>query len=451
MTVKSLAPSQEVISNSPPRFPKGFIWGTATSSFQIEGAAHEDGRSPSIWDTFCATEGKILDRTNGDIACDHYHLWEQDLDLIKSLGVQAYRFSIAWPRVIPTGKGAVNSKGLDFYERIVDGLIARGLEPHVTLYHWDLPQCLQDIGGWENRDVAYYFADYAAVVADRLGSRVKSYATFNEPWCVSILSNELGHHAPGKFDRKAALQVAHHLHLAHGLAMSRLRGMNLTSDLGIVLNLTPAYAASDSEADQHEATMNDGRTNRWFLDPILRGEYPQDVWEAYEEEGVLPTVLPGDLAVASQPIDFMGINYYTRSFVSVDDKKLPEGTEFTDMGWEVFPQGLSDLLIRLNNEYKLPDIYITENGAAYPDQMAEDGHVHDTGRINYLNSHFKAAHASIEAGVPLKGYFVWSLMDNFEWAFGYSKRFGVVYVDYETQKRTLKDSALWYRDFLKEQ
>ncbi|GEM50068.1 GH1 family beta-glucosidase [Deinococcus cellulosilyticus] len=450
MTVKSAEPIQKISAEGMPQFPKGFVWGTATSSFQIEGAAFEDGRSPSIWDTFCATDGKIIDGTNGDVACDHYHLWEQDLDLIKSLGVQAYRFSIAWPRIIPTGKGEVNQKGLDFYERIVDGLIERGIEPHVTLYHWDLPQCLQDIGGWENRDVAYYFADYCAVVADRLGSRVKSYATFNEPWCVSILSNELGHHAPGKFDRKAALAVAHHLHLAHGLALQRLRAMNLTSQLGIVLNLTPAYPATESEADKAEAWLADGKGNRWFLDPILKGSYPQDVWDHYSED-VRPTVLPGDLELASQPIDFMGINYYTRSFVSTEDKKLPENTEYTDMGWEVYPSGLSDLLIRLNGDYNLPDLYITENGAAYPDVVAEDGHVHDEGRVNYLREHFKAAHQTIEAGVPLKGYFVWSLMDNFEWAFGYSKRFGVVYVDYESQKRILKDSALWYQDFLKQQ
>ncbi|GGJ39827.1 GH1 family beta-glucosidase [Deinococcus roseus] len=450
MTVKSADPIQKVSALGMPQFPTGFVWGTATSSFQIEGATFEGGRSPSIWDTFCATEGKIIDQTNGEVACDHYHLWEQDLDLIKSLGVQAYRFSIAWPRVIPSGKGEINQEGLDFYERIVDGLIERGIEPHVTLYHWDLPQCLQDIGGWENRDVAYYFADYAAVVADRLGSRVKSYATFNEPWCVSILSNELGHHAPGKFDRKAALAVAHHLHLAHGLALQRLRTMNLTSQLGIVLNLTPAYAASETEADKAEAWLADGKGNRWFLDPILKGSYPQDVWDHYSED-VRPTVLPGDLALSSQPIDFMGINYYTRAFVSTADQQLPADTKYTDMGWEEYPSGLSDLLIRLHKDYNLPDIYITENGAAYPDKVADDGQVHDTDRINYLSEHFKAAHKTIEAGVPLKGYFVWSLMDNFEWAFGYSKRFGVVYVDYETQQRILKDSALWYQDFLKQQ
>ncbi|SMB84760.1 GH1 family beta-glucosidase [Deinococcus hopiensis] len=429
-------------------FPSNFLWGTATASFQIEGAAHEDGRLPSIWDTFCAEPGRISDGSNGDVACDHYHRWEQDLDLIQSLGLSAYRFSIAWPRIIPTGTGAINEAGLDFYDRLVDGLIARGIQPHVTLYHWDLPQTLQDRGGWENRDTAYAFADYAAVVAARLGDRVKSYATFNEPWCVSILSNEIGHHAPGKQDRKAALAVAHHLHLAHGLALSRLRALNLTSQLGIVLNLTPAYPATDNEADRTAATLADGKGNRWFLDPILKGQYPHDIWEHYGAE-VLPNVLPGDLELASQPIDFLGVNYYSRAFVSAGGKTLPEGTEYTDMGWEVYPEGLRDLLVRLHRDYQLPDLYITENGAAYPDVVSEDGQVHDGERTQYLQRHFQSALDAVQAGVPLKGYFVWSLLDNFEWAFGYSKRFGIVHVDYATQKRTVKDSALWLRDFLR--
>jgi len=426
-------------------FPDSFLFGVATSSYQIEGAAQEDGRGPSIWDTFCAEPGRILDGTNGDVACDHYHLWPRDLDLIKSLGAGAYRFSIAWPRIQPTGKGAVNAAGLDFYERLVDGMLERGLQPYATLYHWDLPQALQDEGGWVSRDVAYRFADYARIVAGRLGDRVASYATLNEPWCSSLLSYQIGEHAPGLRDRKKALAAAHHLMLGHGEAIRAMRGLVREADLGIVLNLQPAYPASEQPEDVAAARFADGFFNRWFLDPVLRGEYPADMWEAYGED--VPDVQEGDLARIAEAIDFMGVNYYTRSVNSASGNVRPPESSYTHMGWEVYPQGLTDLLVRLKADYPALPLYITENGAAYPDQLSGD-RVHDTDRVNYFQGHLGAVANAVRQGVPVQGYFAWSLMDNFEWAHGYDKRFGLVYVDYATQKRTLKDSALWYQSLL---
>ena len=423
-------------------FPRGFQFGVATSSYQIEGATREGGRGDSIWDTFCREPGRISDGSSGDVACDHYHRWPQDLDLIGSLGVDAYRFSVAWPRIQPIGSGAINAAGLDFYERLVDGMLARGLKPYATLYHWDLPQKLQDLGGWDNRDTAHRFAEYARVVAERLGHRVGSYATLNEPWCSSILSYQIGEHAPGLRDRRAALSAAHHLLLGHGLAMNAMREVVPQSELGIVLNLNPTYPASASAADRAAARQEDGRFNRWFLEPLLCGEYPADIWENYGAD--VPRVQAGDLETIRQPLDFMGVNYYSRSFVSADHSQKPAGASYTEMGWEVYPQGLTDLLVRLNTDYSMPPVFITENGAAYPDAPSGES-VHDPARVNYFASHLEAVRQATEQGVDVRGYFAWSLLDNFEWAHGYSKRFGLVYVDYGDQQRTLKDSARWYQ------
>ncbi len=427
-------------------FPEHFVFGVATSAYQIEGAVHADGRGPSIWDTFCQEPGRIQDGSGGDVACDHYHLWQGDLDLIRELGVSAYRFSVAWPRVQPDGRGAVNAAGLDFYERLVDGLLARGVEPYLTLYHWDLPQPLQDAGGWVNRETAHRFAEYAGVVARRLGDRVKSYATLNEPWCSSILSYQIGEHAPGLRDRKLALAAAHHLLLGHGEAVKALRGA-VNAEVGIVLNLTPAYPATDDPGDLAAARHFDGTFNRWFLGPVLRGEYPADVWEAYGED--VPGVQDGDLACIQQPLDFLGVNYYSRAFVSADGRK-PPGASYTDMGWEVYPSGLTDLLLRLENDYAPPPMLVTENGAAYPDRLDGD-FVHDAERVAYLESHLSAVRDAIKSGARVNGYFAWSLMDNFEWAFGYTKRFGLFYVDYADQRRVWKDSARWYQNLLSRQ
>ncbi|EYB68124.1 Beta-glucosidase [Deinococcus phoenicis] len=428
-------------------FPANFTFGVATSSYQIEGAAFEDGRGPSIWDTFCREPGRIRDGSRGDVACDHYHRWEADLDLIASLGVDAYRFSVAWPRVQPSGSGPVNAAGLDFYERLTDGLLARGVAPHVTLYHWDLPQPLQDAGGWTNRETAHRFAEYGAAVAGRLGSRVKSYATLNEPWCSSVLSYEIGEHAPGLQDRRLALAAAHGLLLGHGLALPEVRRLAPASQAGIVLNLGPQMPASDQPGDRAAARLADGRLNRWFLDPLLCGAYPQDVWDACGAD--VPEVREGDLALIAAPLDFLGVNYYSRGVLGAAGGSVPAGASVTDMGWEIYPQGLTDLLTRLKADYPtLPPVVITENGAAFADQL-QGGQVHDPARVQYLQTHLEALRQALAAGVDVRGYFAWSLMDNFEWAYGYEKRFGLVYVDYPTQTRILKDSAHWYRQFLR--
>lgn len=439
------------------RFPEGFLWGVATASYQIEGSWDKDGKGVSIWDIFSHTQGKIIDGSTGDVACDHYRRWREDIALMKELNVKAYRFSIAWTRIIPQGAGPVNPKGLDFYDRLVDGLLDAGIKPFVTLYHWDLPQALQDIGGWANRDVAYYFADYAAVVAHRLGDRVKHWMTHNEPWVVSWVGYGWGHHAPGIKNPKVALQVAHHLLLSHGLAVEVLRDLgDGETQVGIVLNLSRVHPATESDEDKAAAHRNDGFLNRWFLDPIFTGSYPSDMWEWFGQ--LVPEVKPGDMAIISRKIDFLGVNYYTRSVVKHDPEggllQLSnvriEGSEYTEMGWEVYPDGLYELLTRLHRDYKVPAIYITENGAAFKDEVTGDGKVHDERRLNYLREHFLRAHRAIQDGVPLKGYFVWSFIDNFEWAYGYTKRFGVVYVDYATQKRIVKDSGWWYKKVITE-
>lgn len=431
-------------------YPPGFVWGVATSSFQIEGAANEDGKGPSIWDRFCRQPGAIADASNGDVACDHYHRWQEDLDLIASLGVNAYRFSMSWPRVQPTGAGAWNDKGLDFYERIVDGLIERGVAPCLTLNHWDLPAALQDAGGWAARDTVHRFVDYALGVHRRLGDRVRVLTTHNEPWVIATLGHDLGVFAPGIKDRSVSMQVAHHLLLSHGLAVRALRAEGCGADLGIVLNLAPVYPVTDSEADRAQARLEDGKLARWYLDPLFGRGYPADVLAHLG--GDAPQMHEGDLEAIAAPMDFLGLNYYSRQMAQAHgafDVKT-SGLPLTDMGWEVYPSGLTDLLIRLTRDYPVPPLYVKENGAAFRDEMV-DGKVHDQDRVAYLAAHIAAVGDAIAAGVPMAGYMVWSLLDNFEWASGYAKRFGIVHVDYETLRRTPKDSAIWYRDFLRRQ
>jgi beta-glucosidase len=433
------------------RFPQGFLWGAATSAYQIEGAWDEDEKGESIWDRFVRIPGRIEWGENGDVACDHYHRYREDVALMKSLGLKAYRFSISWPRIFPKGKGPLNAKGLDFYDRLVDELLAAGISPFATLYHWDLPQALQDEGGWALRDTAYRFADYAAAVAKRLGDRVTSWITHNEPWVAAWVGYGWGRHAPGLANPQVAIQVAHHLLLSHGLAGEVLRDwVGQSAKIGIALNLSPIYPASDSPEDQEAAHQADGFLNRWFLDPLFCGSYPADM---LEHSGPLaPRVEPGDMAMIGRRLDFLGVNYYTRQVVrhaplnpplDMDYVQVPDA-ERTELGWEVFPQGLYDLLVRLCRDYKIPAIIVTENGAAFPDEISSDGKVHDPKRIAYLREHLRQCHRAVEAGVALRGYFVWSLLDNFEWTHGYTKRFGLVYVDFATQRRIPKASAHWY-------
>jgi beta-glucosidase len=430
------------------RFPADFIWGVATSSFQIEGAAREDGKGESIWDRFCQAPDAILDASNGDVACDHYHRLDSDLDLIASLGVTAYRFSVSWPRVQPKGAGTWNAKGLDFYERLVDGLARRGIQAHLTLNHWDLPQALQDRGGWTERDTMSRFVDYALAMNRRLGDRVAAITTHNEPWVIAVLGHEQGNFAPGLKSRKTALQVAHHLLVSHGMAVQALRADGCRSQLGIVLNLSPMVPATDSPQDHAAALKADAAGRRWYTDPLFLGAYPQEVMAELGADA--PVIHPGDMAHIAAPIDYLGVNYYTRQVISAGEPfdNKTSGLPLTEMGWEVYARGLTDLLLLLHKDYQLPDVLITENGGAFRDPLV-DGRVQDADRVDYLRTHIAAVADARDQGVPMRGYMVWSLMDNFEWSSGYTKRFGIVHVDYATQTRTLKDSALWYRDFLR--
>ncbi|HSD39726.1 MAG TPA: GH1 family beta-glucosidase [Rhodocyclaceae bacterium] len=429
---------------SPSSFPKNFTWGVATSAYQIEGAAREDGRGPSIWDTFSHTPGKVRNGDTGDVACDHYHRWREDVDLIAGLGVNAYRFSIAWPRVQPAGSGAWNEKGLDFYDRLVDRLLELGIAPHVTLYHWDLPQALQDKGGWASRDTCSRFAEYAVFMSNRLKDRVASIATHNEPWCTAIKGNLMGEFAPGIRDEATALQVAHHLLLSHGMAVHAMRAEGIRAPLGIVLNQSPAHPATQSPSDVAAASRAYNDYVRWYADPIFLGRYPEDTNFKY-----LPVIHENDFRYISEPLDFLGINYYTRLWVSSARPPVPPpGPQgFSDMAWETYPEGLTELLVGLQRDYTLPPIFITENGMACADQLRGDK-VADPDRIAYLNGHLDAVARARAAGVDVRGYFYWSLFDNYEWEWGYDKRFGLVHVDYATQARTLKDSAIWYRDYI---
>jgi len=443
-------PSVEALSS----LPADFVWGAATSSYQIEGAHDVDGRSPSIWDTFCKVPGAIDGGDTGDVACDHYHRWREDLDLVQQLGLDAYRFSVAWPRIIPDGTGAVNQKGLDFYERLVDTLLEQGVTPYVTLYHWDLPQVLQDKGGWPNRDTAHAFAEYASVVVSALGDRVTNWVTLNEPLCSAWLGHLEGSMAPGVKDIRAAVHASFHLHLAHGLGVKAIRAAAaLKPSVGIVNNLSPAYPASDRPEDVAAAVRADGHTNRWWLDPIFGRGYPQDMIEVY---GVEPPVRGDDLQTIAPRLDCVGVNYYFRELVTDNPGgtgsrtkavRVPGALE-TAMGWEVCPQGLEDILVRVADDYGPQCIFVTENGSAWTDVVEPDGSINDAQRAEYLETHLQACAGAIRRGAPVAGYFAWSLLDNFEWAYGYDKRFGIVHVDYETQQRTIKASGYRYSELI---
>lgn len=434
---------------APGMFAPDFTWGAATSAAQIEGAATLDGRGASIWDRFCAEPGRIIDGSNTDVACDHVHRYRDDVALMRWLGLKAYRFSFAWPRVQPLGQGAWNEAGFDFYDRLIDELLAAGIQPHATLYHWDLPAALQDdFLGWQSRRIVPLFADYAAEVARRFGDRLATIATLNEPWCVATLGHETAQFAPGITSRKAAMQVSHHLLLAHGQAIDAMRA-ECKAPLGIVLNHTPSFPARPTEADRLAARMDDGLNVRWYMDPLFMGSYPADVLAHLGADA--PQIAPGDLAQIARRIDFLGINFYTRSLISTQHPAppAPGAQGFTDMGWEVVPEVLTQHLARLAREYAPPPIYITENGMANADVL-EDGGVADGPRIDYLRTHLLAVARAIELGADVRGYFYWSLLDNFEWNSGYAKRFGLIHVDYATQKRTPKDSAHWYREFIRQ-
>ncbi len=443
------------MSDHATNFPRDFVWGAATASYQIEGAANEDGRGESVWDRFCATPGKVRNGDNGAVACDFYHRYRDDIALMRELGIDAFRFSIAWPRILPNGRGAVNTKGLDFYDRLVDELLGNGLDPYVTLFHWDTPQVLEDQGGWPSRDIVGAFEEYVEAVAERLGDRVNHWITHNEPWVVAWIGYGWGHHAPGRTSDADALATAHHLLLSHGRAVEILRRFSPNSEVGITLNLDNPYAASNDSEDIAATRWVDGLHNRWFLDPIFRGEYPADMLEAWQ--ALMPAIEDGDLKTISAPIDFLGVNNYTSPLVGADENGgrsrilVRSDVDRTDMGWDVVPDGLHDLLVRLHNDYEPRAIYVTENGAAYADVRGHDGTVPDPERETYLSEYVEAAGRAIAKGVPLRGYFAWSLLDNFEWAWGYWKRFGLIYVDYATLERVPKGSFYWYRDFIEAQ
>jgi beta-glucosidase len=456
-------------------FPSEFLWGSATASYQIEGAVHEDGRGPSIWDTFSHTPGKTDQGDTGDIACDHYHRMPEDVALMADLGLRAYRFSIAWPRIVPTGSGQVNQAGLDFYARLVDELLTRGIAPVATLYHWDLPQPLEDEGGWTNRATAERFAEYATVVGEALGDRLHTITTLNEPWCSAYLGYAAGVHAPGHTSNAESLAAVHHLNLAHGLGVQALRSVVPdTTELSVTLNLQNVRGATDDDADA--VRHADGVANRVFLDPMLRGSYPSDVLDDLKHITDWSFIRDGDPAIINQPIDVLGINYYFPALVTAatpalldqiasagdphatDGPALTPGTDlvvampqagpYTAMGWRIEPGSFTELLERVHRNYPDVPLVITENGAAFEDVVAADGTVHDDQRIAYLDGHLGAVADAIDAGVDVRGYFLWSLMDNFEWAYGYSKRFGIVRVDYPTGERIVKDSARWYSEVI---
>jgi beta-glucosidase len=435
-------------------FPADFAWGAATAAFQIEGATTVDGRGESIWDRFARTPGKVWNGDTGDPACDHYNRWAEDLDLIASLGLRAYRFSISWPRVQPSGRGPANARGLDFYRRLVEGLQARGIAPLVTLYHWDLPQALEDEGGWASRDTAERFAEYAELVFDALGDVVEDWTTHNEPWVTSFLGYALGTKAPGATDWRRALRASHHALLSHGSVVQAFRETGRRGRIGITLDLTVARPASETAADREAAARLDGHHNRWFLDPLFRGAYPADMLELYERRcGDLDAIQAGDLETIAQPLDYLGVNFYRPNVARAADDgsvlglaEVPQDADTTAMGWPVVPEALTELLVRVRDDYGDVPLLITENGAAFEDALDGGDVVEDPRRVAYIESHLAAVESALEAGVDVRGYYVWSLLDNFEWEHGYSQRFGIVYVDFPTQRRIPKRSALWYRD-----
>lgn len=433
-------------------FPNEFIWGAATSAYQVEGAVTEDGRGPSVWDEF----KRVHAHESGAVAVDEYHRWPDDIRLMQSLGLKAYRFSIAWPRVQPQGSGAVNAAGLDYYERLVDGLLAAGIRPLPTLYHWDLPAPLERAGGWPKRETAQRFVDYAQIVAKRLGDRVGDWTTLNEPWVHAMVGHLYGEHAPGRRNLIAALAALHHLLLAHGLAVPAIRAAaGRPIRVGIALNLTPLYPAHPGGRDESSARFSDNFLNRLSLDPVLKGRYPPDFTGSWIFRWLTRGLIQnGDLKTIAAPLDFLGVNYYFRTVMRYmpvirSVPVFPKTSEYTEM-WEIYPEGLYDLLTRLKRDYAPPPIIITENGAAFPDTLEADGQVHDPRRIDYVRDHLLALRRAITEGVEVEGYCVWSLLDNFEWAQGYSKRFGLVYVDFKTQARIPKDSAQWYAQVIKQ-
>ncbi|MFB7108452.1 GH1 family beta-glucosidase [Streptomyces sp. NPDC056291] len=434
--------------------PHDFRWGAATSAYQIEGAVAEDGRSPSIWDTFSHTPGKIDNDDHGDTACDHYHRWREDVALMSRLGLNAYRLSIAWPRVMPDGDGLVNPKGLDFYDELIDGLLAAGITPSVTLYHWDLPQALQDRGGWPDRETAEHFATYASIVAERLGDRVSHWTTLNEPSCSAWIGHLEGKMAPGLTDLTAAVRASYHLLLGHGLAAQAIRAATSGAEVGIVNNLSTVFPASDSPEDEAAARRHDGHVNRWWLDPVHGRGFPADMREVY---GVDLPERPGDLDIIAAPLDWLGLNYYFPATVADDPAgPVPHARSVrrpdvprSGMDWEIDASGIETLLLRLTHEYGARRLYVTENGSAFPDTVGPDGTVDDPERQDYLVGHLAACASAARKGAPLAGYFAWSLLDNFEWAYGYAKRFGLVHVDYATQARTIKGSGHRYADIVR--
>jgi beta-glucosidase len=459
-----------VSENGQARFPEGFVWGAATASYQIEGAVAEGGRRPSIWDTFAHTPGKVFGGDTGDVADDHYHRYDQDVALLADLGATHYRFSLAWPRLQPDGRGPLNPAGADFYERLVDALLAKGVQPWVTLYHWDLPQALEDAGGWPAREVASRFAEYAGLAYERLRDRVVHWTTLNEPWCAAYLGYADGTHAPGRTEPVAAVRAAHHLLLGHGLALQAMRAHGTRSadgtqrSFGITLNLYPVDPLTERDEDRDAARRIDGLFNRQFLGPVLRGRYPADLLDDLALVTAAEHVHDGDEQTIAEPVDFLGVNYYSRMVVragggqrhqpdtasvwvaSNDVEFVSRDLPRTEMGWEVDAQGLYDVLSRVQRDYGPLSLYVTENGAAYADEVAADGTVADPLRVAYLDSHFRTAHRAIADGIDLRGYFVWTLIDNFEWAWGFSKRFGLVYVDHTTQRRIPKQSARWFSE-----
>jgi len=431
-------------------FPAGFVWGAATASYQVEGAVHADGRGESVWDRFSATPGKVRAGDTGEIACDFYNRYRDDVKLMHELGLDAFRFSIAWPRVFPQGRGPVNEKGLDFYDRLVDELLEAGIEPFATLFHWDTPQALEDAGGWRARETAEAFVDYTEAVVSRLGDRVRFWTTHNEPWVYAWIGHAWGWHAPGLRSERDAAVVCHHLLLSHGWATEAIRRAVPDAQVGIVHVLSHAYPLTATPEDEAAAWRADGELNRWMLDPIFRGSYPADLLD--RNEHVAPVVREGDMEAISTPIDYLGVNFYRRALVAAGPDGPRETSdpdlEHTEMGWEVYPEGLHRMLVRVATDYAPAAIYITENGAAYGDVRSHDGRVHDQERIAYLDSHIDAVGRAIADGAPVKGYLVWSFLDNFEWSFGYGRRFGLVYVDYPTLERVPKDSFHWYRELI---
>jgi len=438
------------------RFPRGFAFGAATASYQIEGATDADGRGPSIWDTFSHTRGRTRNGETGDVACDHYHRWESDLDLMAELGLRAYRFSIAWPRIQPAGSGAPNTAGLDFYDRLVDGLLERGIEPWLTLYHWDLPQPLEDRGGWTQPEIIERVGEYASIVAARLGDRVRHWITLNEPRTHSYIGHGTGRHAPGRHGWSTALRAAHHSHLAHAAATRAIRAAAPAARVGVCHDIADLVPAGDDANDVAATVRHDGAMHRWFLDPAFGRGYPSDLVRWYDEHGLLDGIDPDEVAVA-EPLDFLAVNYYRRERIAaapvtadwgVGSRVVDHVGEHAGNGWEIWPDGLRAVLARVDREYGPPEIAITENGATFPDAASADGSVDDPERRSYIARHLSAAADAIAAGVPLGGYFAWSLLDNFEWAEGYERRFGIVHVDFTTQRRTVKLSGRWYAALL---